>query len=141
MQKNEIPPDMATSFKDIFLLMVAFSLVFGGFVGFIATVEHRTHCTLAEQTETLNNPSGAGVLHYSDLDPETQKVFERLVAHPEKTVTADACQEVIVRNNETYYRITDWTTIIWTNPPTLASIAVSLSGVGLMGWRIRTQIR
>ena len=129
---------MATSFTDIFLLMVAFGLVFGGFLGFVATVEHRNHCTVEE---TFEDSNGQVVLHYSDLDSEQQEVFERLVAHPETTRTAEACPDGVIRNNETYYRINHWRTIIWTNPLTLVSITVSVSGVGLLGWRVRDQLR
>lgn len=129
---------MATSITDIVLLVVAFGIVFGGLLLFVATVEHRTHCTVEERFE---NYGGEVVRYYSDLDPDEQDVFNQLVAQQDETLTDNACEEGVIRHNETYYRINSWTTIIWTNPLTLASLGISAIGIGIIAVFIRKQVR
>ncbi|MFQ3294427.1 MAG: hypothetical protein ACI9PP_001340 [Halobacteriales archaeon] len=129
---------MTASITDIVLLVLAFGIVFGGLLLFVATVDHRTHCTVEERFEKYG---GEYVRYYSELDPNEQDVFNQLVAQQDETVTNNACEEGVIRYNETYYRINSWTTIIWTNPLTLASLGISAIGIGFLGVLIRKQVR
>ncbi|WP_158058990.1 hypothetical protein [Halorussus halophilus] len=121
-----------------FLRLVAgFLLVFASVLGFVATVEHDQHCKITG-TES-ENPGGYAV-EYSQLNSEQQQVFDQMRQNQGEGVNSDACVSETVQYQEQYFAVNHWRTIVWQNPPTLASVAVFLGGVAVVLSLVRKQI-
>lgn len=109
------------------LLFVGFSLVLASVAAFAFTVEHRSHCAFGG---VRDDPRGEFAARYDELDPGQRATFRELIANRDETFSGP-CPPDLVRYEGRYYAVDGWNTIVWTNPPTLASLAGVLVGAVL----------
>lgn len=130
---------MANSWRSFGVLFGGFVLLFASVLGFVATVEHDAHCTLSE---VRDDPRGDSVeYYYSELDDEQQQVFDRLQQNHDRTVHSDACIDGIVRYQDQYYVVDGWSTIRWTNLPTVLATGGVLGAGGSIVYVVWRQMK
>lgn len=119
-------------------LVVGFCLLFGSVLGFVATVEHDTHCEITK-TES-ENPGVSAVYDYSQLNGEQQQVFDRMRQNQGGPVNSDACLGDTIQYQGQYFVVNDWRTIVWQNPPTILSVVAALGAGAIIISLVRDQM-